>query len=355
MDRIKQQLILIGIGVATVAAFGSAAHADEKAFFIGARAGWVNLDGNRTADFANNSFGVRSGMRTFTPGIELGAQLNDNFAFRAYYDHVDAEYTGTQRTKRGYMAGGDMLLGYSRGFFAGVGLNYTELGNQSGVGTRATLGYRHNYSSRLSNRLEVAYQNSSSPQRGTSDLALTYVIQFNFGSSSRLTATPAPYSRQAQPADIPDSDGDGVPDYLDLCPNTPASHIVDQYGCSRFQTVSERVQLNISFPMNSAEIPPRYLSEIEAIATQFKQQPNQLLRIEGHTDSSGSRELNFELSQRRADAVKRVLVEQFGIDPNSIVSEGFADTRPIVFGDEANPRNRRVEAVFSIDRRRPVN
>lgn len=355
MDRIKQQLILIGISVPLTFAFGAVAHAEEPVFFIGARAGWVSLDENRSASFADTSVGVEKGFAAFSPGLELGVQFKSGFSLRSYYDHLDAEYRGVRGTKRGYMMGADVLFGYSRRLYGGIGYNFTDVGDQSGGGARAILGYRHNYSSRLSNRFEIAYHNSSSSENNLSDWALTYAVQFSFGSSNKLTARPAPYAREAHSADILDSDGDGVPDYLDLCPNTPVSHSVDQYGCSRFQTVSERIQLNISFPVNSAEIPDRYLREIENIAEKFKQQPNQLLRIEGHTDSSGSRGLNFQLSQRRADAVRRVLVEQFGINPNSIVSEGFADTRPIVFGDEANPRNRRVEAVFTVDRRLPVN
>ena len=71
--------------------------------------------------------------------------------------------------------------------------------------------------------------------------------------------------------------------------------------------------------------------------------------IEGHTDSVGSTASNQKLSQQRADAVREVLVSQFGVNPSRLIAIGYGETRPIA--DNGTPmgrqENRRVEAVVT--------
>jgi len=71
------------------------------------------------------------------------------------------------------------------------------------------------------------------------------------------------------------------------------------------------------------------------------------VRIEGHTDSTGDPARNLDLSRRRAEAVKKALVTQFGIAADRLTSEGFGDTKPIAANDNPQGRaeNRRVEFV----------
>jgi chemotaxis protein MotB len=69
------------------------------------------------------------------------------------------------------------------------------------------------------------------------------------------------------------------------------------------------------------------------------------LIIEGHTDSSGIRERNWDLSTRRA-LTARFELERDGISPNQIeMVAGYADTRPFIKSNTADPRNRRVSIV----------
>jgi len=71
------------------------------------------------------------------------------------------------------------------------------------------------------------------------------------------------------------------------------------------------------------------------------------LRIEGHADATGSREKNQELSNQRAEAVKRYLI-QSGIEPNRLQTMGYGDSRPIADNstDEGRKLNRRIEFVI---------
>ncbi len=138
-----------------------------------------------------------------------------------------------------------------------------------------------------------------------------------------------------------DSDRDGVPDYRDECPNTPEGAKVDSKGCLI------EAKLEIYFDLDSAEIKPEYYPEIEKFARYLKENPHIKIEIQGHTDSSGSDEYNLILSQKRAEAVKKVLVEEFGIDPDRIVAKGYGETMPIASNDtpEGRAKNRRVIIV----------
>jgi outer membrane protein OmpA-like peptidoglycan-associated protein len=76
--------------------------------------------------------------------------------------------------------------------------------------------------------------------------------------------------------------------------------------------------------------------------------PGLKLDIEGHTDSTGSDELNQKLSEQRAEGVKEYLIEQ-GLDRNSLTAKGFGKTMPIASNQtkEGRQKNRRVELIVS--------
>jgi OOP family OmpA-OmpF porin len=69
------------------------------------------------------------------------------------------------------------------------------------------------------------------------------------------------------------------------------------------------------------------------------------VRVEGHTDSNGSAAHNTRLSDRRASAVRRWLVERGGIDAARLEAQGYGPSRPVADNatDEGRARNRRVE------------
>jgi OOP family OmpA-OmpF porin len=71
------------------------------------------------------------------------------------------------------------------------------------------------------------------------------------------------------------------------------------------------------------------------------------IRIEGHADATGIREKNQELSNQRAEAVKRYLI-QSGIEGSRLLTMGYGDTRPIADNstDEGRRLNRRIEFVI---------
>jgi OOP family OmpA-OmpF porin len=158
-----------------------------------------------------------------------------------------------------------------------------------------------------------------------------------------------------------DSDKDGVYDYLDKCPGTPAGVKVDKDGCPPpvVQKVvpqaaaapelieKGRTTLNVLFDTNKADIKKNSFKEVDTLAAVLKQYPEINVVIEGHTDSVGSDAYNKKLSQSRADAVKKYMVDKAGIDAKRIKAVGFGEEKPVADNatKEGKAKNRRVEAA----------
>nr|WP_288498898.1 OmpA family protein [uncultured Pseudomonas sp.] len=101
---------------------------------------------------------------------------------------------------------------------------------------------------------------------------------------------------------------------------------------------------NITFATDSAEIAPSFYAPLNNLATSFKQFQNNSIEIVGYTDSTGSRQHNIALSERRAQSVTSYLTAQ-GIDGSRLSSRGAGPDNPIADNASAEGRaqNRRVE------------
>jgi outer membrane protein OmpA-like peptidoglycan-associated protein len=105
---------------------------------------------------------------------------------------------------------------------------------------------------------------------------------------------------------------------------------------------------NVLFDTGSDVLKPGADQEIDRVAQFLQGQSSVKLRIEGHTDSTGSSSYNEALSQRRANAVYQALVSD-GVDPTRIQAVGRGMQLPVATNDTAAGRqqNRRVELIFS--------
>ncbi len=101
---------------------------------------------------------------------------------------------------------------------------------------------------------------------------------------------------------------------------------------------------DMTFDHNSATIQPGLYSELDRIANVMKQYPDTLIRVEGHTDSTGSEQYNMDLSQKRAQAVVNLLAQRY-VSSNRIQPVGYGETMPIATNQTEAGRlmNRRVE------------
>ncbi len=105
----------------------------------------------------------------------------------------------------------------------------------------------------------------------------------------------------------------------------------------------------ILFPTNSAELQSNARTEISQLAATLKKYEDTNILIEGHTDNTGTRELNQRLSERRAESVAVFLSGQ-GVDRGRMTTQGYAFDQPIADNTTAEGRqqNRRVEiAIFA--------
>jgi OOP family OmpA-OmpF porin len=159
-----------------------------------------------------------------------------------------------------------------------------------------------------------------------------------------------------------DADDDGVSDYFDKCPNTPAGVKVDGSGCDlpRDTTprqlitkvtniteddrrlVREAIQ-NLEFEFGKASIKPTSFPSLDRVAKLLVTKGFSL-KLGGHTDNIGSAEKNMILSKDRAESVKQYMVTQ-GANPSRIEAVGYGANQPIASNKTAAGRqkNRRVE------------
>ena len=157
-----------------------------------------------------------------------------------------------------------------------------------------------------------------------------------------------------------DQDGDGVFDRRDRCPDTPPDTPVSHNGCPlpdypdsapATEPVVEtgdalRVELDVKFDFNKSEVKEESQADIKALADFMSQYPQTTTTVEGHTDAVGSDAYNQSLSERRANAVRDVLVNRYGVAAGRISSVGYGESRPVADNgtDEGRAVNRRVEA-----------
>ena len=103
----------------------------------------------------------------------------------------------------------------------------------------------------------------------------------------------------------------------------------------------------IYFDTDSNRLQPDSAAVLKSIAAGLQKNPNLRLCIEGHTDATGDATHNLDHSKRRAEAVRTVLVGQFGVDANRLTSDNFGAAKPIDSNDtpQGRAQNRRVEFV----------
>lgn len=189
---------------------------------------------------------------------------------------------------------------------------------------------------------------------GHNDQLITLAISYAFGRGStpkQMQAEPTPVVEVAPVAvrELPkDTDGDGVVDGVDQCPNTPANKAVDDNGCAKKIIQNKTISLNIQFAYDDDRVTDSHLPEIEKIAHFMQRYSTVTGTIEGHSDSIGTSAYNKKLSQRRANAVRQVLIERFGIEPERLDAVGYGEEQPIADNSTAAGRqlNRRVVAAF---------
>jgi len=107
------------------------------------------------------------------------------------------------------------------------------------------------------------------------------------------------------------------------------------------------------FTYDSADLQASAITQLQKLGTLIKRNPKATFTVEGYTDSLGSFDYNLELSQRRADSVKRYLVEAMGINPAQIDTHGYGATKFLVAPRSVAIASNTPEEQIEIERQRP--
>jgi tetratricopeptide (TPR) repeat protein len=160
-----------------------------------------------------------------------------------------------------------------------------------------------------------------------------------------------------------DSDGDGIPDITDKCPDEPElfNGFQDEDGCPDRGLVTIEssyiiVLRKVKFRRGSAEILEESREAIDAVAfTMLRHREFDVVGIYGHTDVNGDPAANKLLSEKRAIAVRDALIAR-GVPPNRLIAKGFGGRAPEDPGDkeDAHEKNRRVEFKILVAQGQPT-
>ncbi|USH01951.1 OmpA family protein [Grimontia kaedaensis] len=149
--------------------------------------------------------------------------------------------------------------------------------------------------------------------------------------------------------DLRDLDYDGVIEAREQCSETLSGALVNNDGCPSDKTVQQSFRLDVKFANDSSELRPSNYAKLEQLADFLNDQKEATVTIEGHASKVGNPDYNLALSQHRADAVAKALVNDFGIDASRVEAIGYGDTVPLIDEESeyAHDVNRRVMATLS--------
>jgi len=261
---------------------------------------------------------------------------------------------------------------------AGIGCEKTDVrrfGDSSDVGFNVGGGLRWfltpHFDMRLDGRL-VRTKVGGDIDDAQRNLEATFGVGWVFGAGPRAVAGPTPdvdsdgdgvYDRTDRCPDTPrgwpvdrwgcplDSDGDGVPDGIDRCPATPRGVKVDDRGCAipvaLIQILREKkavVLEGVEFDIDKDTLRPESLTTLDEVAASLKDWSDVRLEVQGHCSEPGTEAHNMDLSQRRAAVVKAYLVSR-GVTASRLEPKGYGESKPIASNTTVTGRqkNRRVE------------
>ncbi|MGJ1203787.1 OmpA family protein [Sphingobacterium lactis] len=213
--------------------------------------------------------------------------------------------------------------------------------------------------------LEIALGDGNKPYLGNSNPVATMSAKYDELKAERDALIASNEQLKSEISTInenlADDDGDGVANKFDKCPDTPAGTKVDGSGCplpelknetkviekivvtEEDKKVVDEAIKNLEFDLSKATIRPSSYESLNKVAALLIEK-NFSLKLAGHTDNTGSLQLNLRLSKERAESVKAYLVSK-GANASRIEATGYGPNQPIATNSTAEGRqqNRRVE------------
>ncbi|MGI5308041.1 OmpA family protein [Rheinheimera sp. WS51] len=300
-------------------------------------------------------------------GIELGYYLNETWALRAEYARLEMESKLDGTDVNGNRIGFDAMYHISQmpSVYIVGGLKRFDAA-QTTTAVNLGLGYKHFFNQNVALFAEAnRYQGID---ESYADAGIKLGVSYLFGSVAEKAApapAPAPAPTPVKVVEKPvvvkvvDSDNDGINDKDDKCPNTAANHKVGPDGCTiyveKMAAVGD-VDIEVRFGFDSAVVPADQRFDVQSLGAFMQRFPESTVAIEGHASNIGNPAYNMKLSQRRADAVAKMLKQDFNIAESRISSVGYGVTKPRVEGNTraAHRANQRIEAKVTAKIKEPV-
>lgn len=138
-----------------------------------------------------------------------------------------------------------------------------------------------------------------------------------------------------------DRDSDGIVDSQDKCPDSRVNAKVAQDGCEAAEVI---VLKDVRFETNSDSLTGSSIKILDEVAATLIQRPNISIEVAGYTDDRGAAAHNETLSQKRAEAVAKYLIDR-GVDASKLSAKGYGSADPVAENNtsEGRAQNRRVE------------
>ncbi|QSX32775.1 OmpA family protein [Shewanella avicenniae] len=371
MMKLKLSYLLL------MAALPAAAYADDQAlspWYVGIGAGQTNYGPNCEASKMATCGKDDPFAWEFFSGYSFNEYLAVEIGYRnlGHADWVDYANNHNDISVKGGTLGvvGTWPLKYNWSLNAELGgyvfnnsnrvnhgaaeYNHQSVAPYYGVG----VGYDVNENVRISAKYR-RYEDIDETRFANLDMDANYwglTVSYRFGDAPK--AAPVNETVAVVPVVVApvDSDNDGVVDSQDQCANTPATHKVDANGCSIYVDKLEKLTIAAQFDNNSSVVKADSYGEIEKAANFLNKYPQADIEIAGHASLPGKASYNLWLSQKRADAVAKILVDKYGIAASRVTAKGYGENQPIMQGDsaEANAANRRIEGNMSFKEKQPL-
>ena len=318
-------------------------------------------------------------------GFGLGKFVSDKWSIEGEFDTVNFDTDAGNGVIEQYAAGimaryhfgekGSIrpFLGFGGGYIDHDGAKALSGVNSDDVMFNISAGIRKKINDRLGIMTEVKYRIDNDDivgsQSSYDDYVFTMAMNVAFGASANSTqaaeiVTPAPV----------DSDGDGVSDQDDRCPNTPAGAQVDMYGCELDSDndgvvnskdkcpdskpgavvdadgceVEVVIELQgVHFDFDKSSLRTESYAILDAAVSTLSTHGKIAVEVAGHTDSKGTEAYNQKLSEKRAQVVKAYLVSK-GISADRLTSRGYGESSPMADNatEEGRAKNRRTELII---------
>jgi outer membrane protein OmpA-like peptidoglycan-associated protein len=105
------------------------------------------------------------------------------------------------------------------------------------------------------------------------------------------------------------------------------------------------VDIDIQFAYNSADLSPEARPAVDNLGRVMSELKDSVFLLGGHTDAKGGEDYNQGLSERRAETVKRYLIEKYKLPAENLLTAGYGKSQPKIKDNPMADANRRVQVV----------